>query len=264
MPEDDITTDLIFGTKEASFKSLLSLIPAVYMSGYEKLQASGNFSLDGTVKGVYSSADSTMPDVSLRLLVSDGAVSYPDLPEKITAIAIDADVAMDGTDMDKTTVGVNRFHFVLAGNPFDMTMKLRTPLSDPDIDARAVGKIDLSKLKNALPLDSISLSGLFDVSLNLAGRLSMIENKKYEQFKADGTLGITGMAVEMADLPAIRIDNASMTFNPAYSELKQLMIKVGEKSDFRLSGRLENYIPWLLSDGIIKGNLSLCLIGCRS
>ena len=105
-------------------------------------------------------------------------------------------------------------------------------------------------------LDSISLSGLFDVSLNLAGRLSMIENKKYEQFRADGTLGITGMAVEMPDIPAIRIDNASMTFTPAYSELKQLLIKVGEKSDFRLSGRLENYIPYLLSDGIIKGNLS--------
>ena len=257
MPAEDITTDLIFETREASFKSLLSLIPAVYMSGYEKLQASGNFSLNGTVKGVYSSVDSTMPDVSFRLLVSDGAVSYPDLPETITAIAIDADVAMDGTDMDKTIVGVNRFHFVLAGNPFDMTMNLRTPLSDPDINARAVGKIDLAKLKNALPLDSISLTGLFDVSLNLAGRLSMIENKKYDQFKADGTLGITGMAVEMADLPAIRIDNASMTFNPAYSELKQLMMKVGEKSDFRLSGRLENYIPWLLSDGIIKGNLSL-------
>ena len=73
MPGDDITTDLIFSTRDASFKSLLSLIPAVYMSGYEKLQASGNFSLNGTVKGVYSSADSTMPDVSLRLLVSDGA-----------------------------------------------------------------------------------------------------------------------------------------------------------------------------------------------
>lgn len=257
MPEDDITTDLIFGTREATFKSFLSLIPAVYMSGYEKLQASGSFSLNGTVKGVYSSVDSTMPDVGFRLLVSDGTVSYPDLPEKITAIAIDADVAMDGTDMDKTTVEVNRFHLVLAGNPFDMTMNLRTPLSDPEINARAVGKIDLAKLKNALPLDSISLSGLFDVSLNLAGRLSMIENKKYDQFRADGTLGITGMAVEMPDLPAIRIDNALMTFSPAYSELKQLMIKVGDKSDFRLSGRLENYIPWLLSDGVIKGNLSL-------
>ncbi|MBE0668789.1 MAG: AsmA family protein, partial [Bacteroidales bacterium] len=52
-PEDDITTDLIFSTKEATFKSLLSLIPAVFMEGYEDLKTDGSFSLDGTVKGIY-------------------------------------------------------------------------------------------------------------------------------------------------------------------------------------------------------------------
>ena len=78
-------------------------------------------------------------------------VSYPDLPEKITAIAIDAAVSDGRNGNGQDHGGVNRFHFVLAGNPFDMTMKLRTPLSDPDISARAVGKIDLAKLKNALP-----------------------------------------------------------------------------------------------------------------
>ena len=81
MPGDDISTDLIFNTPETSFKSLLSLIPSFYMTGYEELKASGTFSLDGTLKGIYSSADSTMPDVAVRLLVSDGVISYPDLPE---------------------------------------------------------------------------------------------------------------------------------------------------------------------------------------
>ena len=32
---------------------------------------------------------------------------------------------------------------------------------------------------------------------------------------------------------------------------------MGEKSDASLSGRLENYIPYLFSDGVIKGNLAL-------
>ncbi|MBE0667277.1 MAG: hypothetical protein IH593_06325, partial [Bacteroidales bacterium] len=257
MPEDDITCDLSFSTREATFKSLLSLIPAVFMEGYEDLKTDGSFSLKGTVKGIYSSADSTMPDVSFRLLVSDGTVSYPDLPEKITGISIDAAVDMDGTDIDKTIVRVDKFHFVLAGNPFDMSMNIRTPVSDPDISARASGKIDLGKLKNALPLDSISLGGLIDVSLDLAGRMSMIEDKKYDQFRADGSLHLTGMSVVMTDLPEVRIDDASLTFSPAYSELIQLKMKVGEKSDFSISGRLENYIPYLFSDGILKGNLAL-------
>ncbi len=98
------------------------------MKGYEELRASGTFALDGAVKGLYSSADSTMPDITARLLVSDGVISYPDLPEKITAINIKGEVRTGGKDMDNTTVDLSRFHFELAGNPFDMTMKLSTPL----------------------------------------------------------------------------------------------------------------------------------------
>lgn len=257
MPGDDISTDLAFNAPETTFKSLLSLVPALYMKDFEKLRASGTVSLEGTVKGIYSDADSTMPDVVVRLAVNDGVISYPDLPEKITAINVKGEVKMDGTKMDNTTVDVSKFHFELAGNPFDMTMKLATPVSDPAVSLAAKGRIDLAKLQKAIPLDSITLNGVIDVSLALAGRMSMLENKKYDQFKADGALTLTEMAVEMAELPAIMINTAAFTFSPAFANLSQLKMKVGEKSDFTASGRLENYIPYLFSGDTIRGNLSL-------
>lgn len=257
MPGDDISTDLAFNAPETTFKSLLSLVPALYMKDFEKLRASGTVSLEGTVKGIYSDADSTMPDVDVRLAVNDGVISYPDLPEKITAINVKGEVKMDGTKMDNTTVDVSKFHFELAGNPFDMTMKLATPVSDPAVSLAAKGRIDLAKLQKAIPLDSITLNGVIDVSLALAGRMSMLENKKYDQFKADGALTLTEMAVEMAELPAIMINTAAFTFSPAFANLSQLKMKVGEKSDFTASGRLENYIPYLFSGDTIRGNLSL-------
>jgi hypothetical protein len=257
IPGDDISTDLTFNAPETSFKSLLSLVPAFYMKGYEDLKASGTFAMDGTVKGIYSSADSTMPDITARLVVTDGVISYPDLPEKITAIGIKGEVKTGGKDLDNTTVDLSRFHFELAGNPFDMTMKLSTPMSDPAVTAGAKGKIDLAKLQQAMPLDSISLNGLIDVSLNIAGKMSMLENKKYDQFKADGALIISGMEVEMTDLPDVKISNAAFDFSPAFAELKQLQMTVGERSDFTASGRLENYIPYLFSGDTIRGRLSL-------
>jgi len=257
MPGDDISTDLAFNAPETTFKSLLSLVPALYMKDFEKLRASGTVSLEGTVKGIYSDADSTMPDVDVRLAVNDGVISYPDLPEKITAINVKGEVKMDGTKMDNTTVDVSKFHFELAGNPFDMTMKLATPVSDPAVSLAAKGRIDLAKLQKAIPLDSITLNGVIDVSLALAGRMSMLENKKYDQFKADGALTLTEMAVEMAELPAIKINTAAFTFSPAFADLSQLKMKVGEKSDFTASGRLENYIPYLISGDTIRGKLSL-------
>ncbi len=257
MPGDDISTDIAFNAPETTFKSLLSLVPTLYMKDFEKLRASGTVSLEGTIKGIYSDADSTMPDVDVRLAVNDGVISYPDLPEKITAINVKGEVKMDGTKMDNTTVDVSKFHFELAGNPFDMTMKLATPVSDPAVSLAAKGRIDLAKLQKAIPLDSITLNGVMDVSLALAGRMSMLENKKYDQFKADGALTLTEMVVEMAELPAIKINTAAFTFSPAFADLSQLKMKVGEKSDFTASGRLENYIPYLISGDTIRGRLSL-------
>lgn len=257
MPGDDINLDLVFNAPETSFKSLLSLVPALYMKDFEGLKATGTFALEGAVKGRYNSADSTLPDITAILEVSDGVISYPDLPEKITSIFINGKVQTDGNEMDNSVTEISRFHFELAGNPFDMTLRLATPLSDPFVEASARGKIDLAKLQQAVPLDSITMNGLIDIYLDIAGRMSMLENKMYDQFKAAGDMKISGMAVTMAGMPSLKISDAGFKFNPAYAELTGLAATMGEKSDFTLAGRLENYIPYLFSDGTIKGNLSL-------
>ncbi len=128
MPEDDIETDLTFKSEQTSFKSLISLIPAIYMSDFKDLKTSGEFNLAGTAKGIYSDADSTMPDITLNLIVKNGLISYPSLPEQIKNINLKSDIFVDGTDMDKTTVNVDDFHMELAGNPFDMKFALKTPI----------------------------------------------------------------------------------------------------------------------------------------
>lgn len=257
MPGDDIELDLVFSTPETSFKSVLSLVPAFYMKGYEDLMASGTVAIEGAARGVYSSADSTLPDISVRLQVNDGVISYPGLPEKITAIRINGKVLTDGKNMDNTTVDLSRFHFELAGNPFDASLKLATPLSDPSVAVAAKGKIDLAKLQQALPIDSITLNGLLDVSFEMAGSMSMIENRLYDRFRAAGELVIDGMSVETADFPAFKISTAAFVFSPAFAELTRMKAKIGEKSDLTLSGRIENYIPYIFSDGTLRGNLAM-------
>ena len=257
MPEEDITTDLLFKSDQTSFKTLLSLVPGVYMEDYKDLNASGTFNLSGSAKGIYSDADSTMPDIALDLTVNNGLISYPALPEKITNINLKSAVFVDGKDMDKTIVTVDGFHMELAGNPFDMTFALKTPISDPDFRGSMIGKIDLTALSNAIPLDSINLSGIIDMSVKMAGRLSMIEKEQYDKFQASGTMGIRDMFVEMTGYPEVRINDAGFEFSPAYASLTGANIKVGEKSDFKIAGRLEKYLPYLFKNETIKGNLTL-------
>lgn len=257
MPGDDIETDLKFKTDQTSFKSLISLIPAIYMTDFQDLNASGNFTLDGSVIGIYSDADSTLPDVTLNLAASNGLISYPALPEKITNINLKTDIFVDGRDLDKTTVDVSKFHLELAGNPFDMTLFLQTPMSDPNFRASMIGKLDLTALSNAIPLDSIEIGGLIDMSVRVAGSMSMIEKEQYDKFQASGNLGIKEMNVVMTGYPSVAIKEAGFEFTPAYAALTKADLIVGEKSDLSISGRLENYIPYLFRDAVIKGNLTL-------
>jgi hypothetical protein len=257
MPGDDIETDVSFGTDQTSFKTLLSMVPAIYMEGYEQLVAMGEFSLAGTAKGIYSEADSTLPDVTVNLAVTNGLISYPDLPEKITNINIKAGANVDGTNIDGTTASVDQFHFELAGSPFDMNFSVKTPISDPDFKAMMKGKIDLVALTKAVPIDSISLSGIIDMSMTMAGKLSMIEKEEYESFQALGSVNIKGMSVNMTGYPEVRIDDAGFEFSPAWTTMTSGRIGVGNKSDFNITGRLENYIPYVFRNETIKGQLSL-------
>lgn len=257
MPEDDIETNLTFKSEQTSFKSLISLIPAIYMSDFKDLKTSGEFNLSGTAKGTYSDADSTMPDISLNLSVNNGLISYPALPDQIKNINIKSDIFVDGTDMDKTTVNVDRFHMELAGNPFDMRFALKTPISDPDINGSMKGKIDLKALTNAVPMDSMNLSGLIDISVTMAGKMSMIEKSQYDLFKASGTITISDMMVSMTGYPDVEISKAGFEFTPAFAELKNADLNIGGNSDFNMNGRLENYIPYVIKDAILKGRLTL-------
>ncbi len=257
MPGDDIETDLQISTDQTSFKTLLSLVPAVYMADFADLTATGDFMLKGLVKGVYSDADSTLPDVNMTLSVTDGLISYPALPEKISNINIKSEFMMDGTDMDKTTAAVDLFHLELAGNTFDMTFNLKTPISDPDFIGSLTGKIDLDALSNAIPLDSLSLSGIIDMSMKMAGKLSMIENEQYEKFQAAGEMNIKNMLIVMTGYPEVMISEAGFEISPAYAAMTKGNIRVGDKSDFSIIGRLENYIPYIFKNETIKGNLTL-------
>ncbi|MEZ4999545.1 MAG: AsmA-like C-terminal region-containing protein [Bacteroidales bacterium] len=256
MEGESIITDLSFSTGETGFKELLSMVPAFYMQGYEGLKADGTFGLSGDVKGIYNSADSVIPSVTLDMYIKNGMVSYPDLPEKISAIAVKFSASVDGTDPDRSVVNLEKFHFELAGNPFDASFRLVTPLSDPGISGGASGRINLTSLSGAVPMEGLSLAGLVEMGLSFAGNYSMVEAGEYERFRADGSVKFSDLSVEMDGLPPVAVKTCMFSFSPRYLSLEKFAIDVAG-SDFALDGQIDNYIAYVLRDETIKGKLSL-------
>ena len=149
LEEGAMDMDLKFFSRETSFQTLLSLVPAIYMKDFETLKTSGNLQLDGTVSGVMK--DTILPDATFNLQVTDGYFAYPDLPKDVSDVQISLQVNYKGADMDETTVDLDQFHLLLGGNPFDISLKVDHPISDMHVAGAAKGRIDFATLKDDPP-----------------------------------------------------------------------------------------------------------------
>jgi len=252
---DNIDLNMTLMSNEATFKDVLSLIPAMFMKGYEGLKTDGTFAFQSAVKGRLNTETETYPAFDFTLNVDDAMFQYPDLPGKADKIALDLNVSKLDGGLDETVVNLSKLHIEFEKNPFDVTFMLKKPMSDPDIKCGFKGKIDLDNLKKIIPLEDTKLTGIITSNIELAGKLSTIEQEKYEEFKALGHLGIENMAYEAPDVPPVLIESTQMEFSPQYVELSAFDTKVGN-SDFHLMGRMENFIPFALSDGILKGEFT--------
>ncbi|MBK8805943.1 MAG: hypothetical protein IPO21_04530 [Bacteroidales bacterium] len=86
--------------------------------------------------------------------------------------------------------------------------------------------------------------------------MSQIEKEEYEKVKAEGDLTISNFKYVDADFPqGILISNASFQFSPQYLNILQLNSIIG-KSDFSITGKIENFIPYILANQTIIGDIT--------
>ncbi|GHT25363.1 membrane protein [Bacteroidia bacterium] len=255
MPGNDIVTDITFATGKTSFKSLLSLIPAVYMTDFATIQTTGELTLDGYAKGTYN--DKQTPSAGVNLAVDNAMFKYPDLPKSVDKITIALKAFYDGEVFDRTTLDVDKFHFEMAGNPFDLGLHIKTPESDMQIVGDFKGKIDFNLLTDIVPLENTTLNGLLACDLSLAGRLSTLEKEQYEDFQAAGMLQLTDFDFVSPDFPqGVKITKTQLDFSPKIVNLLAFDAVIG-RTDLSLKGSLENFIPYVFKDATVRGNLSL-------
>ena len=262
----DSATDinLRLAANETKFKTLLALIPDYIMKDVEGLKMDGTFELFADVNGEYIDMDH-IPAIDAAFKVNNGLVKYPDLPKSLDNINIDITVKNPSGAADLTTVDVNKMHFELGNNPFDAFLKLSKPMSNPTFSAGINGTVDLNSLKDALPLDSMNVGGIVNADLKVATNMAAIDKEQYEDMKAEGTVNLADFTFESIDFPqGINVSEAKLVFTPKYLQLDPLKATIG-KSDFNAAGKVESYLPYVLSDGTIKGSLTLKsdLIDCN-
>ncbi len=248
--------DLKFEAPQNEFKNFISLIPAIYAKDFAQLKSSGQFALQGSAKGTYG--ENQYPAFHVQLQINNGMFQYPQLPTAVNNVKMNLLVNNPGGSLDNTVIDLRQFHVELGREPFDASVLVKTPISDPQLNANVKGKINLGEIKNLMPLPAgTELGGGIDANLNLAGRMSSAQRGHYDQVHAAGNLAIRNLLYHSQELPEkIEVSQAQLTFNPANVKLDNLSVKLGQ-SDVQASGILDNVLPYVMKDETLKGSLTL-------
>jgi hypothetical protein len=167
MPDtSNIDVNLTFGVKKTEFKNIISLIPGVFLKGYEDLKTEGTLALTGFAKGRYNKT--SLPAFGLNLKIDKGFMQYPKLPTAVKNVTVD--LVIDNKDgvLEHTAVDLKKFHIDLGNNPIDATLKL-IGLTNYNIDANLKAKLNLSDITTMFPVEGTTLKGTFALDAKAKG-----------------------------------------------------------------------------------------------
>jgi hypothetical protein len=256
MPADDMDMDITFFAQETKLRGLMSMVPAVFTEGFEELKISGDFALEGFVKGTMN--DLLMPGFGVDMKINQGRIMYPDLPKSIDNINVKAKiVSLGGESLDNTIIDVPLAHLEIAENPIDMKLNVTNPMTDPLIKFGLKAEVILAELKEAMPFEEgEELNGYIKSDVNVKGRMSAIETENYEAFVANGAIEIRDMVYKATDMPLTSIKHAEFLFSPKELKLTDLQCNYG-RTDIAANGIISNYLAYALRDETLIGTFNL-------
>ncbi|MCF6352840.1 MAG: AsmA family protein [Cyclobacteriaceae bacterium] len=252
MPEEGFDMDLNITSKNNSFKSVLSLIPALYATDFEGLTAAGSVEFNMNLKGMYT--DERMPAFNVLMGIKDGKFQYPDLPTAVDNVQFKMVVDNKDGNIDNTKIDISKFHIELGNNPIDATLKIDN-LIDYPLNLNASAHINFAEMMQLSPMEGMELKGLLDANIQAKG----IYDTLTSTIPASGQFSLTDFYYSDVELlpQGMSISTAKASFTPESINLDAFDSKVGQ-SDFSATGKLTNYINYALKPNeVLAGNLNL-------
>ena len=257
IPGEDgsIPVDLTLVAPQQDFRALWSVVPASFTTELDGLRTSGDFALNGTIKGTYVPEPQQLPAFAFDLEVDGGSVQYPELPQALTAINVAAGVRSSGRDLDDLLLDVSSFAFRLGANPFTGKLRVRNG-SDPSFDLAAKGTLNLAELASALPIEGVrELAGVVDLDVEAAGTAEGA-NTDLRSVESRGIARVSDLVYEADGLPKVSVARGTARFSGSEIDLEDVAVRAG-RSDFTLAGKLVDPFAVATETGTLGGRLSV-------
>ncbi|MFC5047220.1 AsmA-like C-terminal region-containing protein [Aquimarina hainanensis] len=254
--EKSTLLDLSFKTPTSDFKNLLAVIPASYAKDLNGVKTSGDFSVDGMVKGHIS--DTQIPTMDIKILSHNASFKYPDLPKSVTGINIDTKVKNDTGNPDDTYITIDNFTFKIDQDAFAAKGSLRNITKNMLVSMGLHGTVNLANVNQAYPLElEQKLNGIANANVQVNFDMNALEKEQYQHIKSSGSAGIKDFAYTSEELPnEIHIQQANVLFQPETITLENLQATTGA-SDMEAKGSIHNLMGFLFAKQDLKGNFDV-------
>ena len=247
--------DLKFKTPTSSFKNFLGLIPAQYAANLDNVKTSGDFTVTGFAKGLYS--ETTVPKFNIEIASNNASFQYPNLPKSVKNIVIDTKIINETGVMNDTYVNLDKLSFQIDQDVFNAKANIKNLAENALANAALKGTINLANVTKAYPvkLDK-PLSGMLKADVTTEFDMQSVEKSDYARIKNAGTIDLSGFNYTDENGKTMNISKVLVAFNPSTVNLQQFSATTG-KSDISVNGVLENFYGFVFKNQELKGNFNL-------
>jgi hypothetical protein len=244
--------DLQFSTPSSDFKNFLALIPEAYASNLDGVTTTGDFKLNGIIKGKVD--ETYIPTLDITASSSNASFQYTDLPKKVDDISLNIELKNESGLVEDTYINFNDVKFRIDQDRFAGSGSVKNLTTNMLVDLQAKGRLNLANLKKAYPIDlEQDLSGFLDVDLVTNFDMNSIEQEAYDKVSAKGLLQLSKFDYDSPDLAKpIHIEMATVNFTTKAIQLNKFEMQAGS-TDLKMNGNLSNLMGFAFADKPLKG-----------
>lgn len=220
--KEPMVTRFVGAIDELPLEKLLTHIPAEYQPLVEPLKTDMLLSAKMELTQPWMLADTVMPSVKASLDIPRCQATY----QTLTLSEIEGSLAVDfdGTEIDKSVVDLQKLHLVGEGVNCDLAVKISNAVSDPLLDGRFNGSLDLSQIPPRIAADiPAKLAGIIDGETTFRFAMSDLTEENFHRVKADGSLICKNLDVDAEGEMAAWIRNGEIQFGTSDSFVREGM-----------------------------------------
>lgn len=254
--EEGQKIDIAFENPGSSFKDFLAVFPENYTHNIETIETTGNFKVNGYLKGLIS--EETIPTIDINIISDNASFKFPDLPKRVENITINTSIKNETGKTEDTYIAINALNFKIDNDEFKSSALLKNIMDNMLVNADIDGTINLANITKAYPVNlDTALSGILKAKLNTVFDMNAIETNAYKRIKNSGSASITNFIFSTSAFKnPIHVSKADMIFNPSSVNLKSFNAKTGV-SDISATGTITNLLGYLLSNNKLQGSFNV-------